>query len=779
MNKYNPLEIESKWQKHWENTKYFEPKNDFLLPKKYILSMFPYPSGNLHMGHVRNYTLGDVFARFYRRKGFNVLHPFGWDAFGLPAENAAIKNKIHPKKWTYENIKKMNPTLKQLGISFAWDRQVITADENYTKYDQYIFLKMYEKGLIYRKNAYLNWCEKDQTVLANEQVENGKCWRCGELVVQKEMPQYYLKITEYAEELQKDLELLKKHWPENVLLMQKNWIDYKKGFLAKFKIQNKTKKFTDLDVFVQNTNEVENCNFLAISGIHPLINQLKEEKVLNDSDLKSIENIVNNAKNKNFANKLHFQLPIQAIFNQNLKINVYVTDFASAGQVDKVILVDVNKLKSYKEFAEINKIEIINNDYKIDLKDLKTASEINLQDWGISRQRYWGAPIPMINCSSCGNVPEKFENLPITLPQNVEFTGQGNPILTDKEWLNIKCPYCGNSATRESDTMDTFFQSSWYFARYTVPTNLRENNLFEPNELKYWNSVDQYIGGVEHAILHLLYSRFFTKVLADLNIFSFREPFNNLLTQGMVLKDGAKMSKSKGNTVSPEEMLAKYGADTIRLFIMFAAPPEKDLEWLDSGIEGSFKFIKRLVEKANLLKNKFDYANYLKNYDFSNLNSEEKMARRKLHQSYLKQEIVYDEQNNNFAFNTIIAWSMEVLNAYDNIEKEDLIAELLYVLLNILEPFIPHVAWELSQKFFNLDNLYHFNADKNALENDEINYPVTINGKVKVQLTISKEKNDKEYVLKLAKEKVAKYLEGKTIVKEVFVLDKIVNFVIK
>ncbi|VEU77922.1 class I tRNA ligase family protein [Mycoplasmopsis columbinasalis] len=780
---YNSKQQEQKWQQFWEQTRYFEPKSDFNLPKKYILSMFPYPSGNLHMGHVRNYALGDAFARFYRRKGFNVLHPFGWDAFGLPAENAAIKHKIHPRSWTYENIAKMNPTLKRLGMSFAWEREVITSDSEYTKFDQYIFLKMWEKGLVYRKNAYLNWCNSCQTVLANEQVEDGLCWRCDNVVVQKEMPQYYLKITAYAQELQQDLALLKDHWPDNVLLMQKNWINYKTGLNAKFELVANGANVVEFTTFVEDYDTVNNCNFVAISGTHPLLTELKNQNLLTAADLTQIENIVNQAKTKNFAEKLAFKLPYFAVLTQDAArqpLAVYVTDFASAGAADKVILVNTNKLKSYEEFAQKNQITLYHRPKEnLVLSNLESATEINLQDWGISRQRYWGAPIPMINCSKCEIVPEKVENLPVALPDQVEFTGQGNPILTNQTWLNIKCPYCGSPAQRESDTFDTFFQSSWYFQRYTVPTKLRVNHLFETKELNYWNSVDQYIGGVEHAILHLLYARFFTKVLADLNLVDYREPFNNLLTQGMILKDGAKMSKSKGNTVSPEEMLEKYGADTIRLFIMFAAPPEKDLEWLDSGIEGAYKFIKKLWERSSEIKNNFNYQSFLANYDFSSLSSQAKIARRKLHQGLQKQENIFAQTNQNFAFNTIIAWCMETFNAYENISDQDLISEMFYVLLNLLEPFAPHLVWELSDKYFVRANLTHFVADEKALTDNEVTYPITINGKPKTQLTLPKTQLDQELILNQARELAAKFLQGKEIVKEVFVPHKIINFVVK
>ncbi|KKB26983.1 Leucyl-tRNA synthetase [Mycoplasmopsis meleagridis] len=775
MQNYDHKNIENKWQEKWKKDNYFQPSNNLIIPKKYILSMFPYPSGNIHMGHVRNYVLGDIFSRYYIRKGFNVLHPFGWDAFGLPAENAAIKNQIHPRKWTYQNIDKMNESIKKLGISFAWDRLVITSDSDYTKFDQYIFVKMWEKKLIYRKESYLNWCEKDQTVLANEQVENGKCWRCGEKVIQKLMPQYNVKITNYAKELQDDLKKLKNHWPDNVLSMQKNWINYREGYTINFNLDIRGKLFS-LKAFISSIDEINNCHFIAIGANNKLVKYLQDNNFLTNEENLLIDKINNNIKEKKFNEKLALKLPYNPFFKNN-KYNLYITDFASTVQSDKVILVNINKLKSYQEFSAFNKIEFNELNYKIEEKDLVKDKEINLQDWGISRQRYWGAPIPMINCSKCGLVPEKIENLPILLPEKVIFNGQGNPILTNSNWLNIKCPYCHNNAQRESDTFDTFWQSSWYFARYTTPKEKRENNLFIREQIDYWREVDQYIGGVEHAILHLLYARFFTKVLADLDLINYREPFKNLLTQGMVLKDGSKMSKSKGNIVSPEEMIAKYGADSTRLFIIFAAPPEKDLEWSTAGIEGCYKFIKRLYDKSEYIIKNFNYQNFLENYNFKNLSLKQKNARKKLHQSFKKQENIFNSKT--FAFNTLIAWAMEILNEYENINDKELISEFFYVILNILEPYIPHLTWELSSKYFESKNLREFIVDENALISDSIIYPISINGKLKTQISVSKEKNEKAYVLNEAKKAVFKYLENKIIVKEIFVPNKIINFVLK
>ncbi|UUD35689.1 leucine--tRNA ligase [Mycoplasmopsis caviae] len=778
MSTYNQRKIEKKWQKYWIDAKYFEPENSTKKPKKYILSMFPYPSGNIHMGHVRNYAISDVLARYYRRKGFNVLHPFGWDAFGLPAENAAIKNGIHPKDWTYKNIKVMNPKLKDLGISFAWDYECITADEIYTKWEQLIFLKMWKKGLVYRKKALLNWCENDQTVLANEQVENGKCWRCGDVVVQKEMEQYYLKIRNYAKELQDDLGILKGHWPDKVLMMQKNWIGYETGYLAKFDVIDKQQNHFDyLDIFTKDKEILATMNFIVISASHDIVTSLIEQNKLSQQEIETINLIKSKAVSKDFSQKLFLELPLSIINPVNSQVyNIYVSDFCSLGERNRSQIIDINKVKSHEEFAKFNNIEIKNYaDVEVNFSKIEESSKINLQDWGISRQRYWGSPIPMINCAKCGLVPEKEKKLPVTLPYKVDFTTSGNPLKSNAKWLVTRCPKCNNKATRETDTFDTFFESSWYFLRYTTPPAKRESHIFDKAKLNYWNTVDEYIGGVEHAIMHLLYARFFTKVLADLNMTTFREPFSNLLTQGMVLKDGLKMSKSKGNVVSPDEMIKKYDADTMRLFILFAAPPEKELEWISSGIEGCHKFIKKLIARSIEVK----ASDKLSDIKMFELSSEEKNARRKLYQGLLKQESLFNDRRNNYAFNTLIAWTMETFNAYDKITNSLLIKEMYYVLLNILEPFIPHLAWELSDKFFKLKNLKDFKIDNSALESDEVSYGVTINGKMRHQICVNCANNNKDYVLSLAKSECSRWLADQNIIKEIFVPNKIVNLVTK
>lgn len=779
-NEYNFELIENKWQQKWEESKEFEPKNNLKLPKKYILSMFPYPSGNLHMGHVRNYSLGDVIARYYRRKGFNVLHPFGWDAFGLPAENAAIKHQIHPRNWTYQNIQSMDNQIKKLGMSFAWDYECITADEIYTKWEQNIFIKLWEKGLIYKKKTLLNYCEVDNTVLANEQVINNQCWRCDSVVSKKEMEQYYLKITDYAEELLQDLDLLEGKWPKQVIAMQKNWIGKKNGYELIFEFIEDSKKILDhefdkINLFEEKETIINNSSFIALNVNSSLAKKLISSNLFSKNEKELCEKIVSNVNTKTFGQnilvdtKLFVKHPISGE-----TLPVYITDFASFNIEEEAILSSFTVERDQKF--------IISNNLNIDLEQKIKESEIdypkttkyNLRDWGISRQRYWGTPIPLIKCGDCGVLPVKFEHLPITLPYDVKFTGNGNPLETNQAWAETKCPNCNKKALRETDTLDTFFESSWYFLRYTTPPHLREDKMFDEESIKYWNSVDQYIGGIEHAILHLLYARFFTKALRDLEMVGFTEPFNNLLTQGMVLKDGSKMSKSKGNIVDPNEMIQKFGADTTRLFILFAAPPQKELEWLDSGVVGCFKFIRKLYERSAEI-NKDDDITKIKTLK---LNKEEKEARRKLYEGLKKSKEIFEEPKNEFAFNTLISWTMETFNAYSNVTNPLLIKEYFYVTLNILEPFIPHLAWELSEEFFNLKNLYDFNIDKKALETDEVSYGITINGKARAEITVDKNLS-KDEIIKLAKKQVQKWLEDKKIIKEIFVPNKLVNFVIK
>lgn len=796
---YNPKEIEQKWQKIWAESNAFEPKDDFSLPKKYILSMLPYPSGNIHMGHVRNYTIGDAIARHYRKMGFNVLHPIGWDSFGLPAENAAIKHNLHPKTWTYDNISAMQKVLESLGFSFSKEREFATSDAIYTKYEQEFFLKMWDKGLIYRKKAFLNWCPQDKTVLANEQVIDGKCWRCDTEVVQKEMFQYYLKITDYADELLQDLTHL--DWGNQVLTMQRNWIGKSSGLEFSFKLEQSIGDFSELSVFTTRPDTIYGVTYCALSPEHPLIRHLIDNNLLESSKVKAIKAIQNtNARDRLSREKIGISLDIYAIHPlTQQKLEIFVANFVlmdyGSGAIMCVPAHDERDFEFAKKY-NLNIIDVIQGEDRFQpngilinsgdfsglaVKDAQEAiikyfethnlgrriTNYKLRDWGISRQRYWGTPIPLINCGKCGI--QKEENLPVLLPEKVDFTSEGNPLTSNLLWKSTKCPKCGEDALRECDTMDTFMESSWYFLRYTTPRKFWEDSAFDEKSLDYWLNVDEYIGGIEHAILHLLYARFFTKALRDLGYIKINEPFARLLTQGMVLKDGAKMSKSKGNVVEPKQIIESYGADCARLFILFAAPPIKELEWNDNALKGAFSFLNRLYNNASNVKK-------IENLDFSDLSDDEKIARRKVYEALQKSNAVFS--NKDYPFNTLIAACMEALNALQTQENEHIWFEGYYILLNILEPIIPHICYELSQKLFNCENLRKIEIDSTALKSDSITIAVSVNGKRRGEITISVE-SSKDKMLNEAKNAVSKWLENKQIIKEIVVPNKLINFVIK
>lgn len=796
---YNPKEIEQKWQKIWAESNAFEPKDDFSLPKKYILSMLPYPSGNIHMGHVRNYTIGDAIARHYRKMGFNVLHPIGWDSFGLPAENAAIKHNLHPKTWTYDNISAMQKVLESLGFSFSKEREFATSDAIYTKYEQEFFLKMWDKGLIYRKKAFLNWCPQDKTVLANEQVIDGKCWRCDTEVVQKEMFQYYLKITDYADELLQDLTHL--DWGNQVLTMQRNWIGKSSGLEFSFKLEQSIGDFSELSVFTTRPDTIYGVTYCALSPEHPLVRHLIDNNLLESSKVKAIKAIQNtNARDRLSREKIGISLDIYALHPlTGQKLEIFVANFVlmdyGSGAIMCVPAHDERDFEFAKKY-NLNIIDVIQGEDRFQpngilinsgdfsglaVKDAQEAiikyfethnlgrriTNYKLRDWGISRQRYWGTPIPLINCGKCGI--QKEENLPVLLPEKVDFTSEGNPLTSNLLWKSTKCPKCGDDALRECDTMDTFMESSWYFLRYTTPRKFWEDSAFDEKSLDYWLNVDEYIGGIEHAILHLLYARFFTKALRDLGYIKINEPFARLLTQGMVLKDGAKMSKSKGNVVEPKQIIESYGADCARLFILFAAPPIKELEWNDNALKGAFSFLNRLYNNASNVKK-------IENLDFSNLSDDEKIARRKVYEALQKSNAVFS--NKDYPFNTLIAACMEALNALQTQENEHIWFEGYYILLNILEPIIPHICYELSQRLFNCENLRKIEIDSTALKSDSITIAVSVNGKRRGEITISVE-SSKDKMLNEAKNAVSKWLENKQIIKEIVVPNKLINFVIK
>ncbi len=816
---YKARDIEQSWQNHWEKNRSFEPSEDLNKPKKYILSMFPFPSGRLHMGHVRNYTLSDTFARYYRQQGMNVLHPIGFDSFGMPAENAAIKNGADPKKWTYENIDYMKGEFKTLGFSFSKERELATSDELYTKFEQGFIIDMYEKGLLYRKKGLLNWCPHDKTVLANEQVVDGCCWRCDTPIEKKDMNQYYFKITQYGDELLADLDKLKDGWPSQVLTMQENWIGKSNGLEfnlffdddAKSKLAN---KFEGFDVFTTRPDTIYGVSYTALAPEHEIVTYMIEHELLDAKVVREIKKMKATSSIDRQKEKAGVPLNINVVHPITKKsIPVWVANFVlmdyGSGAVMAVPAHDDRDYDFAKKY-ELSITPVINpkegrHDFSVSaftdagilfnsgefdgLNSKKSQYNIikyfeehklgrkttnyKLKDWGVSRQRYWGAPIPFVHCNDCGLVMEKKENLPIALPSDVEITGEGNPLESHPTWKHCSCPSCGKDAIRETDTMDTFVESSWYFLRFCASPANWEKEAFSKKQVAYWmnSGVDHYIGGIEHAILHLLYARFFTKVFRDLDYLDFDEPFAKLLTQGMVLKDGAKMSKSKGNTVDPDALIEKYGADTARLFILFAAPPTQELEWNDSGVEGSYKFIKRFFERStNALK-----CDAKPKIEHSSLTKEEKFARKKVYEAQVRANEVYEER---YTFNTMIAGVMEAMNALNAQSNVDVWSEGYWILTSIMEPVIPHTCWDISSRYFNLKNLSKQVVLDEVFVEDSITLGVSVNGKNRAEIEVATDES-KENIIALAKQQVAKHLEGKTIIKEIVVPKKLVNLVVK
>lgn len=817
MSSYDPKNIEKKWQTYWTTNNSFEPLNESSgKPKKYILSMFPYPSGKIHMGHVRNYCIGDLYARYYRKQGFNVLHPIGWDSFGMPAENAAIKNNLHPKKWTYENIDYMTKELASLGLSFAVSRQFATSDELYTKHEQQLIIKMFEKGLLYRKTTSVNWCDDCQTVLANEQVVDGRCWRCESEVHQKDMPGYYIAITKYAKRLLDDLESLKDKWPRQVITMQKNWIGQSTGLQFDMWFCDKSKaklddKFDKFSVYTTRADTIYGISYCAIACEHDVAKYLCEHKLLDDETIASIAQLQKQTQlQKETAEKIGFDTGLTVLHPITKQtIPVWIANFVlisyGGGAVMSVPahdtrdwefatkyglpIVQVIKHDNIKqaytadgelinsgEFSGLESTTARENITKyFELKNIgEKQTNYKLRDWGISRQRYWGAALPFVHCDDCGLVASV--NLPVTLPDDVVITGEGNPLANHPTWSDTTCPKCGKPATKETDTMDTFVQSSWYFLRYATNPAKWQSEAISKQDNDYWMSVDQYIGGIEHAILHLLYARFFTKVLHDMGYIKAVEPFENLLTQGMVLKDGYKMSKSKGNVVDPGYIIDKYGADTARLFMMFAAPPTKELEWNDSAVEGSYKFIKRFYELSEGVQ-KIDIK-LIKNINHDSLTQDEKKARVKLYTAAKKQHEVISKTQ---SFNTLIASCMEAVNELKNIKNNLVLNEGFYILCDILEPIVPHLCWHISDRLFDKVNFHDkLSIDENIFQTDTVAMAITINGKKRSVIDISSTAT-KEDILNIAKKdtNVLKWLENKTIVKEIVVPGKLVNLVIK
>lgn len=821
IDKYNFSEIEKKWQTKWAEGDVFKVTEDPDKEKYYVLEMFPYPSGKLHMGHVRNYSIGDVLARFKKMKGFNVLHPMGWDSFGLPAENAAIKHGVEPSKWTWENIGEMREQLKELGLSYDWDREVATCHSDYYKWMQWIFIQFYKKGLAYKKENPVNWCPSCQTVLANEQVVDGKCERCKTLVGKKDLSQWYFKITDYAERLLDNLEELP-GWPNKVKLMQKNWIGKSIGAEVTFEIDGFDK---GLDVFTTRPDTLYGVTYMVMAPEHPYLKELVAgseyeepvnayvDKVQHMSDIERTS--TTNEKTGQFTGRYAIN-PLTGkkvpIFISDYVLMDYGTgaimavpahdqrDFDFAKKFDLEIIpvvdsddpeVDVYDLKAAfaaegtminsEMFNGMNNKEAIEKiiDYLEEKKIGKKSINYKLRDWLISRQRYWGTPIPMIHCDDCGWVPEKEENLPVLLPADVQFTGKGeSPLATSKTFVNTTCPVCGKPARRELDTMDTFLDSSWYFLRYCDPKNTEAP--FSKEKVDYWMNVDQYIGGVEHAILHLMYARFFQMALYDLGLVSTEEPFKNLLTQGMVIKDGAKMSKSLGNVVSPAEIIDKYGADTARLFILFAAPPERELDWSDKGVEGSFRFINRVYRMVYDFSQ--NYSEVPESYEISG-DADKNMA------YWLNYAIkkVSDDIGERFNFNTAISTIMELVNEMyrykEGTVNPGLFGAAIKDLIIMLAPFVPHVTEEMWEHLGYEGSVHDQNwpeYDEKALVKDTVEIVVQVNGKIKEKLDIagglSREEMEKTA---MENEKVKGLIEGKNVVKVIAVPGKLINIVVK
>ncbi len=903
--KYDFESIESKWQRIWEEQGVFKSVFDENKRKYYVLVMFPYPSGKIHMGHVRNYTIGDVIARYKKMRGFNVLHPIGWDAFGLPAENAAISKGVHPAKWTYDNIETMKRQLKRLGISYDWDREITTCDPEYYKWNQWFFLKMYEKGIVYRKNSPVNWCPHCNTVLANEQVIDGKCWRCDTEVEIRNIEQWFIKITEYADRLLEDHSKLGK-WPEKVILMQKNWIGKSFGVVVNFKLDDGR----DFPIFTTRPDTIFGVTYMAIAPEHPLVDEIIKENP-------SIETEVRRMRKEDYKLRTSEEYEKEGVFTGRYVINpltgdrvpLWIANFVlmeyGTGAIMCVPAHDERDFKFAKKYNLPIKIVIqpegkelkpeemreayteegimVNSSQFSGMKSSEALIKIieyieekglgrrkynyRIKDWLISRQRYWGTPIPFVKCDKCGYVPVPYEELPVVLPKDVKFTGKGNPLESSEEFLNTKCPKCGSSAKRETDTMDTFFDSSWYYARYTSPKNDKEP--FDKKESKYWLDVDQYIGGVEHAILHLLYARFFHKFMKDLGLVDSDEPFVNLLTQGMVCKkwvsmgsmldylslsesstveeliikisdkfkdlelksvrdsrkigeildnnhltlasnislffdaigidlpreeivkrfedeigESVKMSKSKHNTVDPDDMVRKYGADSVRLFILFAAPPEKDLDWSDEGIEGAYRFLNRVWR---LVVNSIDIINSVKSFNYEEIDSlsrKEKDLLTKINQTIKK---VTEDIERDFSFNTAIASLMELTNTLyafsPETEREKSIfregIEKLIILMYVFTPHISEELWQIigGEGLVCLKQWPEYN--KNFLSYDTIEVVFQINGKVRAKAEVPVDISNAELEkLALENENIKKNLEGKTPKKIIVVPKKLVNIVL-
>ena len=827
---YDFANIENKWQSKWNESKCFESHTDTSKEKFFCLEMFPYPSGALHMGHIRNYSIGDVLARFLRKNGKNVLYTIGFDSFGMPAENAAIKYKTKPHDWTLSNIEYMTAQLKRMGYSYDWNREAITCLPEYYKWNQWIFLQMYKKGIVYQKQAPVNWCETCGTVLANEQVEEGCCWRCHNPVTKKNLKQWFIKITDYAQELLDDIEKDLQGWPKRVRIMQTNWIGKSEGAKLSFKIPELD---YNLEAFTTRFDTIYGVTFIALAPEHELVKTMLEKMNLDDAEklndfVKKVTSQSSIERSDAKAEKLGFKTPFYGINPvTGKKIPIWIANYIlidyGTGAIMGVPAHDQRDFDFCKKYG-IKIIPVINPSDGTTLdgetmtsafeedgitcnseqfNGLKTSEaitkmidwgekngickrEVNfkLRDWLISRQRYWGTPIPFVYCEKCGVVPVPEKDLPVKLPEDVEVKEVGHsPLLDLPEFLNTTCPQCGGHAIREADTMDTFFCSSWYFDRYCSPHD--EKFPFEKSDVDYWMPVDQYIGGIEHACLHLIYARFFAKFLTDIGLTKYREPFTRLLTQGMVIKDGAKMSKSLGNTVDPTEIVKKFGADTVRLFILFAAPPNNDLEWSDRNVEGAHRFLNRVwrfvEENCDSLKkfgSKIIPMNEIKDSKLRDL-------KRRIHSTIENvTHDIYDEKQ----FNTAIARLMELTNSIysvndDSDEAWEVKHEAIEVLLNCLSPFCPHITeelWEMlgHEKMLCLEDWPK--ADKNSLVQDSVTIVAQINGKIRGKFEraadLSKDELEKSI---MSEPSIIEKIAGKDVVKVIAVPNKLVNIVIK
>ena len=804
-------EVEQSAQTYWEANQTFAATEQSDKPKYYCLSMFPYPSGRLHMGHVRNYTIGDVLSRFHKMKGFNVMQPMGWDAFGLPAENAAIKNNTAPAKWTYENIEHMKTQLKQLGLGVDWNREIATCKPEYYKWEQWLFTELFKKGLIYKKTSTVNWDPVDGTVLANEQVIDGRGWRSGALVEKRDIPQYFMKITAYAEELLNDLDKLD-GWPEQVKTMQRNWIGKSFGCEVEFPIVGQD---GNLKVYTTRPDTLMGATYVAVAAEHALATQAAQNnpalaEFIAECKRGSVaEADVATAEKKGMATGLFVthplngeQLPVWVAnyvlasygegavmavpahderdfefagkYNLPIKAVIKNTDADTLPMTDHGVLFDSGDFNGLDFDAASSAIAAA-----LSAKNLgKRRTQFRLRDWGVSRQRYWGCPIPIVHCEKCGEVPVPAEQLPVVLPEDVVMDGVGSPIKKDPSFYETTCPTCSGKATRETDTLDTFFESSWYFARYA---SFDSKTAMADERANYWLPVDQYVGGIEHAILHLLYARFFNKLMRDVGLIKNDEPFTNLLTQGMVLKDGTKMSKSKGNTVDPQELIDTYGADTARLFMMFAAPPEQSLEWADSGVEGANRFLRRLWKAT------YDHLELgqIGAYTTGELSAELKAIRLQLHSTIEK---VADDYGRRHSFNTAISSVMEMMNALAKLEGNDEITrsvrqEVLQNVALLLSPIVPHICqaiWaELCPQSHILDAGWPA-ADQSAMVQDSVEYVIQVNGKLRGSINVAKtETKDALEKLALQQPFVQKFIEENMTVRKVIVVpNKLINVVV-